>query len=716
MGSNGNGVLVAWASADAGSTKIYGVRVASDGSVEDSTPIAIRTATQTGYRPRVASDGTDYLVAWYENAGGAPDVLAARVASADGSLPDSTPIDISTGGDTEGWPAVAFDGTRYLVVWHDDRGSGARKIYGARVDTSGTLLDANGIALTDSDSERTRRPRVTADAAGALVIWEDFRIGEDVSFHQLFGARLDMGAGSRQSANDRFLSPMPNEQRDPVIASNGNGYLAVWSTMTNENTLRDVYGMRFDATGEPLDSTRFAICNETSSQLDPAVASNGTDYLVVWEDLRGDDTHIYGTRVIADGSVTDPMGVQLTTGPKRRGDPAVGSDGTDYLVVWTDYFESYQADSDLYGTRVAAADGQPLDRDAEIAVSTAAEYQSNSSVASNGTDYMIVWDDIRDTGALTDRDVFAARVDSSGSVLDSSGILVARDANAQWRPDIASDGTDYLVAWQDRRADNNENIWAVPLAADGTVAPSEATQITDAPLNDNAPTVAFDGNDYVVAWEHDDNLPAPTRHTRAATVNSDGTLADAINGTQVADGWTPALASATGGHFLLAAAATPIDLGYAFRVHTTELSADFDGDGVPNDTDNCPETANPDQDDADGDDIGDACDTPEDAGDTGSDAGMDGGIDASSDAAEDTGSDIGMDAVDDTGDDASSDAQGDTDDDGDVVDTGADASEPPTDPAGEEGCNCSSSGGAAAPVGSVALFVVMLAALRRRRT
>jgi hypothetical protein len=56
---------------------------------------------------------------------------------------------------------------------------------------------------------------------------------------------------------------------------------------------------------------------------------------------------------------------------------------------------------------------------------------------------------------------------------------------------------------------------------------------------------------------------------------------------------------------------TPIQL--AGSIGTADVDpADTDGDGVANEADNCPEVANPDQMDTDGDGQGDACDTDDD--------------------------------------------------------------------------------------------------------
>jgi len=48
---------------------------------------------------------------------------------------------------------------------------------------------------------------------------------------------------------------------------------------------------------------------------------------------------------------------------------------------------------------------------------------------------------------------------------------------------------------------------------------------------------------------------------------------------------------------------------YCSSAGNCTVGIDTDDDGVPDDTDNCPNTQNPDQDDADGDGIGDLCDT-----------------------------------------------------------------------------------------------------------
>ncbi|GAI00863.1 unnamed protein product, partial [marine sediment metagenome] len=74
------------------------------------------------------------------------DIFGARVNQS-GELIDSAGIQISINPYNQGNPAIAYDGTNYIVVWHDERNQDM-DIYGARVSSSGVTLDTADIAIS----------------------------------------------------------------------------------------------------------------------------------------------------------------------------------------------------------------------------------------------------------------------------------------------------------------------------------------------------------------------------------------------------------------------------------------------------------------------------------------------------------------------------------------------------------------------------------------
>ena len=113
---DGTNYLVAWTD-DRGGPGIFAARVTPGGTVLDPTGFVVSSG---GYRPTLAFDGTNYLVVWAVLAGGLviTDIYAARSPrAAPCSIPPASPCRRHSA--TEDLPAVAFDGTNYLVVWDD---------------------------------------------------------------------------------------------------------------------------------------------------------------------------------------------------------------------------------------------------------------------------------------------------------------------------------------------------------------------------------------------------------------------------------------------------------------------------------------------------------------------------------------------------------------------------------------------------------------------
>src|SRR3990172_8096966 len=77
----------------------------------------------------------------------------------------------------DNYPAIAFDGTNYLIVWQtgtpNATGTGTTAIRGVRVSNSGTVLDATPLTIGDTANRDDEFPSVTYDSVNSryIVVW-----------------------------------------------------------------------------------------------------------------------------------------------------------------------------------------------------------------------------------------------------------------------------------------------------------------------------------------------------------------------------------------------------------------------------------------------------------------------------------------------------------------------------------------------------------------
>jgi hypothetical protein len=384
------------------------------------------------------------------------DAVAARPgAAAKAAIVVGAERAVSTArpGDGQSAPAVAWNGKRYLVVWSEGSADGTTSIYGARVSPTGAVLDPNGILLGSGDEfETVRSPGVAGGAGKFLVMWER----EPEGTYDDLDAALVTNAGVVQ--RHWGLTFVDNQQSDPVAAWNGKLFQAVWEDQPDA-TQEDIFGARVTRDALTLDGCSsdscpngddpgIAISVGPMDETAPAVAANDQYSVAVWTDANSaTETDISASGVATNGDVL-AFGFRFTISDAAgaQSEASIARTGDTFLIAWTDRRSG--SVPNIYSTLIRPGsesdfNATPLSPNG-VAVSTAAGSQSAPSVARRGTGYVVAWTDTRNGGS----DVFAARVNSSGTVVDQSGVPIAASARPEAAPAAVAGSGNQLIAYQ----------------------------------------------------------------------------------------------------------------------------------------------------------------------------------------------------------------------------------------------------------------------------
>jgi hypothetical protein len=362
-------------------------------------------------------------------------------------------------------PRIAWSGTVALVVWQDGR-NGNADIYGARVDQYGNVLDPGGIAISTAAGEQTQ-PTVAWNGSTFLVAWTDRRSGADTN---IYSTRVGTD-GAVTNPTGRALSTAANDQSYPIARANGTTWLVVWQD-GRSGTSTDIYSTRVTSLGAPTNASGVAISTATRDQRRPSVASNGTDWLVVWGDRRSSSgaSDVYSTRVSSTGSVLSPNGVAVSTAAADQSHPQVAWNGNTFLVVWSDYRSGTSLDT--YGSRVNAS-GTTLNASGIAISKQVGVSEASSSLSAIGTNFLVTWQDDR-SGTF---DIYSTRVSETGSVLSPSGVKVSGAANDQSTPAVGVAGGSFLVVWGDGRSGTSSDIYGSRVSTAGSVQDTSGIKI-----------------------------------------------------------------------------------------------------------------------------------------------------------------------------------------------------------------------------------------------
>jgi len=537
---------------------IHGFRVSPSGEVLDSTAIVISRG-EPGYawQQALAFDGTNYLVVWQEYRDSVDQIYGARV-SPGGTVLDTAELAIGTGPHEMYPPAITFDGSNFLVIWPQAYDSTTSVICGTRVSPAGQVLDSGFVIDTSSGADGWYGPAATSDGTNSLVAWQDFALGLRGALVAKDGSVVDTGIAvappseafqsptAFYDGNDFLVSWKQDSPIDGIFASrvsragvpldtpgvciaapgywtespsaafDGTKYFVTWDD--DRFGCSNIYGARLTRQMSLLDSAGIGISRgQVNDQHYPSTAFDGSNYLVAWTDSRNIAGAIYGARVSPGGANLDHEGIPICTLAFHRDYPSVAFDGTNYLVAWADGRRNDSAD--IYAARVTKG-GSVLDPQG-FPVAVGGDAHIFPTAAFNGTNYLLVWDDITDSGMCTIR---CARVSPAGRVLDTAGVTIC-SAWSAWMPVVAANGTDWLAAWHDWRNEYCVGVYAARINAAGQVLDSGGFALGAGDVEQGCAALTSDGTNYLAVWERFDESMLDVRGAR---IGVDGVLLDSF--------------------------------------------------------------------------------------------------------------------------------------------------------------------------------------------
>ena len=184
-----------------------------------------------------------------------------------------------------------------------------------------------------------------------LVAWEHEYSASD---HDIYARRVD-GAGT-PLGGEIAVTVSTAFQLNPDLAYNPayNEYLVVWEEEYSA-TDHDIRAWRVSANGERVGG-EIVVADTGVIESHPAVAYNPSrgEFLVVWEHLSGSEEvahfDIYAQRLHPEGlHIGNP--IVIANSELQEQHPAVADDGSDYLVVWQGW-QPYAEDYGIYAQRV----------------------------------------------------------------------------------------------------------------------------------------------------------------------------------------------------------------------------------------------------------------------------------------------------------------------------------------------------------------------------
>ncbi|MFZ4620349.1 MAG: T9SS type A sorting domain-containing protein [Bacteroidota bacterium] len=270
------------------------------------------------------------------------------------------------------------------------------------------------------------------------------------------------------TTNGIVISTAVNGQQNPTIVSDGSGGAIIsWDDLRSGNV--DIYAQKINASGiAQWTDNGVAISTAVNNQVGPKIIDNGSGgAIIAWKDYRsGSNYDIYAQNISASGVVRwVPNGNAISTAANDQQQLAIISDGSEgAIITWSDYRSG--TDLDIYAQKVNVSGTVQWTYNG-VAI-LAAGSQTYPTIISDGFGGAIIsWEDYRNVRA----NIYAQKINTSGVVQwIANGVAISNPENSNTDQKIITDGFGgAIISWRQFRNGTNYDIYAQKINAAGIV-------------------------------------------------------------------------------------------------------------------------------------------------------------------------------------------------------------------------------------------------------
>lgn len=328
---------------------------------------------------------------------------------------------------------------------------------------------------------------ISDDNGGAIIIWSDERTGG--TQHDIYAQKIKSNGetlwgngyelwGGEQDRNGTIITDETNtiSEMYPVICSdNAGGAIIAWMDNRGPYNNHEIYAQHIDSSGqchwgEGGDLNGSTICNATGQDDDffVRICSDGTGgAFIVWQDDRDDSDifDIYAQHIDSTGQthwgengdlngtvVCNATGDQRFTAYSSYTFRNICSDNQEgAIITWIDQRTSAITQCDIYAQRIDSSGqtywGGDNDLNGTVICNTTADEEFPVICSDNNDGAIIAWE----KGDVDHQNISAQLIDGNGQTQwDTNGIVISDTANWEVQPQVCSDkrGGAYIV-WND---------------------------------------------------------------------------------------------------------------------------------------------------------------------------------------------------------------------------------------------------------------------------